>query len=93
VDRPGAYRAVDPSTGVVPVLVTGRLDHREPADLPLAVAVDGRIRAVMRSYRAGGQTRFSAIVPEASLPAGSHTLDVLAVQRGDELRPVAHIGR
>jgi hypothetical protein len=47
----------------------------------------------MRSYRAGGQTRFSAIVPEASLPAGSHTLDVLAVQRGDELRPLAHTGR
>jgi len=93
VDRAGAYRAVDPSSGVVPVLVTGRLDHREPAGLPLAVAVDGRIRAVMRSYRAGGQTRFSAIVPEASLPAGSHTLDVLAVQRGDEMRPLAHTGR
>ena len=92
VDRAGAYGAVDPSTGVVPVLVTGRLESREPAGLPLAVAVDGRIRAVTRSYRAGGETRFSAIVPAASLPAGAHTVDVLAVQRGDELRPLAHTG-
>ena len=90
---PRAYGAVDPSTGVVPVLVTGRLDSREPAGLPLAVAVDGRIRAVTRSFRAGGRTRFSAIVPAASLPAGSHAVDILAVERGDELRPLAHTGR
>ncbi len=88
-----ALRRVDPWTGVVPAFVTGRPAHREPAGLPLAVAIDGRIRAVTRSYRAGGQTRFSAIVPHSSLPAGSTRSMFLAVQRGNGLRPLAHTGR
>ena len=93
VDRAEAYRRVDPATGVVPALVSGRLNPREPAGLPLAVAIDGRIRATATSWRQAGQTRFSAIVPPSSLPAGAHAVEVLAVGRGDRLRPLAGTGR
>jgi sulfatase-like protein len=93
VDRAGAYRRVDPATGVVPAFVTGRLHPREPDRLPLAVAIDGRIRATTTSWRQAGQTRFSAIVPPSSLPAGAHAVAVFAVGPGDRLRPVARTGR
>jgi hypothetical protein len=90
VDRASSYQRVDPSTGVVPAFVTGRLDGRQRAGLTVAVAVDGRIRATTRSYRQGGRLRYAALVPESALPAGAHTIDVYAVGRGDTLRPLAH---
>ncbi len=93
VDRAGAYRRVDPATGVVPAFVTGRLHPREPDRLALAIAIDGRIRATTLSWRQAGQTRFSAIVPASALPAGAHAVEVFAVGRGDRLRPVAQTGR
>jgi hypothetical protein len=89
VDRSDAYRRVDPRSGVVPALATGRLSPREPAGLTLAIAVDGRIRATTRSYRQAGTTRFAAMLPERALTAGSHRVDVFAVGARDALRPVA----
>jgi hypothetical protein len=89
VDRAPAYQRVDPATGVVPVLVTGRLAGREPAGLTIALAVDGRIRATTRSYRQDGRTRFAALVPPGALPAGAHAVAVYAVGARDALRQVA----
>ena len=93
VDRAGAYRRVAPATGVIPAFVTGRLHPREPDRLALAVAIDGRIRATAASWRQAGQTRFTAIVPPSSLPAGAHAVEVFAIGPGDRLRPVAATGR
>ena len=90
VERASAYQRVDPSTGVVPAFVTGRLDGRQRAGLTVAVAVDGRIRATTRSYRQDGRLRYAALVPQSALPAGAHTIDVYAVGPGDTLRPLAH---
>jgi Sulfatase len=89
VDRSASYRRVDPRSGVVPALATGRLASREPGGLVLAIAVDGRIRATARSYRQAGTTRFAAMLPERALSAGAHHVEVFAVGRGDALRPVA----
>ena len=75
----------------MPAYVTGRLPAREPAGQPLAVAVDGRIRAVAQSWRQAGQARFSAIVPPSALTAGGHTVEVFAVGRGDRLRLLARL--
>jgi hypothetical protein len=93
IDRAAAYRSVRPRTGVVPAFVTGRLPPREPAGLPLAVAIDGRIRAVAQSWRQGGQTRFSAIVPPSALTAGEHAVEVFAVGPGDRLALLARLPR
>jgi len=89
VDRSASYRRVDPRSGVVPALATGRLASREPGGLVLAIAVDGRIRATTRSYRQAGTTRFAAMLPERALPAGAHHVEVFVVDGGDALRPVA----
>jgi hypothetical protein len=92
VDHAEAYRSVDPRSGVIPAVVAGRVGPGDPAGLPLAIAIDERIRAVTWSYREDGQTRFSAVVPAASLPAGSHTVEVLGVGRRDALRSIARAG-
>jgi sulfatase-like protein len=89
LDRAPLYRNVDPGTGVVPAFVTGRLDAGDRAGLTVAIAVDGRIRATTRSYRQGGRLRFGALVPQSSLPAGAHTVDVYAAGPGGTLRPLA----
>jgi hypothetical protein len=91
IDRAAAYRKVQPRTGVVPAFVTGRLPSDEPAGRPLAVAIDGRVRAVAQSWRQAGQTRFSAIVPPSALTAGEHAVDVFAVGPSDRLTLLARL--
>src|SRR5262249_24042642 len=50
--------AVDPSLGVLPTYVTGTLTGRHPAQQELAVAVNGTVGAVTRSYSELGETKF-----------------------------------
>jgi hypothetical protein len=79
---------VDPSERIVPTRVTGRLLGSPPGAVrDLAVAVNGRIRAVGRSFRLRGRRweYFSLIVPESSLRAGRNSLELLEVRRGGRL--------
>jgi sulfatase-like protein len=76
----GDRMRVDPETGTVPARITGRLSGEAAAPgLDLAVAVDGRVEAVTRSYVFQGDTALSALVPEASLTAGVHEVEVFQV--------------
>jgi hypothetical protein len=64
---------VEPSNRILPTRVTGRLSGGRPGRLrDLAVAVNGRIAAVGRSFRLEGQSTefFSMIVPESALRRG-----------------------
>ncbi|MCP5117786.1 MAG: hypothetical protein GY953_43765 [bacterium] len=66
---------------MTPALVTGRLNSsNEEAHHYLAVAVNGIIRAVTRSYQEDAATRFSAMVPEASFRAGGNNVEILAIR-------------
>jgi hypothetical protein len=53
----------------------------------LAVAVNGRIRAVGRSFHLGGRRMefFSLLVPESALQRGRNSLEVLEVQPNGRL--------
>ena len=64
---------VEPSNQILPTRITGRLHGGRPGRLrDLAVAVNGRIAAVGRSFRLRGQSTefFSMIVPETALRRG-----------------------
>jgi len=76
--------AVDPSLGVLPSYVTGTLTGRHPAQQDLAVAINGTIEAMTRSYRELGETKFGAMVPETSIHTGANDVSVYAVT-GDAL--------
>nr|MDQ4041286.1 hypothetical protein [Actinomycetota bacterium] len=65
-------------TGVVDGLTGGR---------NLALAVNGRVRAVARTYSFVGDTRFSFMVPEYAFRAGYNDVRVFEVRReGRRLR-------
>jgi hypothetical protein len=72
--------AVDLSLDLLPSYITGTLTDGQPAQQDLAVAVNGKIEAVTRSYTEFGQMRFGALVPERSLHAGANDVSVYAVK-------------
>jgi Sulfatase len=74
---------VDPRGPVVPTRVVGQINGSAPGDVrDLAVAVNGRIRAVGRSFRLRGRPfeRFSLIFPERALRPGDNRLQLLEVR-------------
>jgi hypothetical protein len=86
VDGARGYRAVRPGAALLPAMVAGTV-RGVRADTPLAVAIDGRIRATTRVFPArGGRGQFSTLVPAAALAPGAHEVEVYAVAPGDRLR-------
>jgi hypothetical protein len=79
VNEPAAFAHVDARSGVLPVYVTGYFDAAGDAGIPLAIAVNGRIRATARSYWVGEMARFSALISPGSLRRGRNLVEVFAV--------------
>jgi hypothetical protein len=92
IDASAAFGRVTRASGVLPVYVTGQLRPGGPDPQSLAVAVNGRVRAVGRSYVAGARRRFSMLLPPSSLRRGVNTVDLIAVQRDGQLVRLAHVG-
>jgi hypothetical protein len=79
---------VEPSAEILPTRVTGRLPGTPRGTTrDLAVAVNGRIRAVGRSFHLRGRQMefFSLLVPETALRPGRNRLEVLEVRPGGSL--------
>ena len=82
---------VSPGDSLFPTRVTGPLrgvpfgEHRD-----VAVAVNGRIRAVGRSFDLWwkGREYFSLMVPETSLRAGRNRIGIFEVRAGRTLVPL-----
>lgn len=77
IDSPTLFRNVRPRSELVPAAITGGLSG--PGATPgrdVAVAVNGRIEAVGRSFVLGGKVWFSVTVPESSLRPGANSVDV-----------------
>jgi len=84
----GLLADVEPTTQILPTRVTGRLPGTPPGAMrDLAVAVNGRIRAVGRSFHLRGQRMefFSLIVPESALRRGRNSVEVLEVRADGSL--------
>jgi hypothetical protein len=88
-------RHVTPSDELLPTRVTGTLGRGRPGVLrDLAVAVNGRIRAVGRSFRLRFKPHeyFSLVVPENSLRPGSNVVEVLEVEPQGQLVRLGRAG-
>ena len=75
---------VDPRGRIVPTRLVGRIEGSQPGAVrDLAVAVNGRVWAVGRSFRLRGRPRelFSLIFPERALRRGNNRLQLLEVER------------
>jgi hypothetical protein len=80
-----SFRNVRRASGVVPAQVAGRIEGAEPGrERDIAVAVNGRIVAVGRSFHLRGEDseNYSVMVPEDSMREGRNEVEVLEVTDG-----------
>jgi Sulfatase len=85
VAEPALFADVDRASGVLPTQIAGDLTGGAPgAKRDVAVAVNGTIRAVGRSfYLTGDRTEhFALMVPESSLHDGRNTIELFEVSAG-----------
>ncbi|NQX87481.1 MAG: sulfatase-like hydrolase/transferase [Halioglobus sp.] len=77
IDSPEQFDEIDLSEDFLPVTITGRVQPqpRLKAPFDLAIAVNGVVRAVGKTYLIGHQNEFSIIVPEASFQEGNNTVN------------------
>jgi hypothetical protein len=73
----------DPDSPFAPVRVYGRI-HGAPAGQEVAVAVNGRIVAVTRSFEHDGETLVSAVTPEDAYRPGANSVRVYVVTGSGE---------
>ena len=84
----------DPALPFAPVRVYGRI-HGAPAGDVVAIAVNGRIVAVTRSFGHDGETLVSAVAPERAFRPGANSVRLFVVQGTgdatalDELPPLS----
>jgi hypothetical protein len=77
-----SFAHVRRASGMVPCQIAGRIDGSGPrTERDIAVAVNGRIEAVGRSFHLRGQAveSYSVMVPEESLREGRNRIEVLEV--------------
>lgn len=81
-------QAVDRRSDLLPSYVEGTLTGLNGQDEDLAIAANGQIAAVTRSFQLNGQTKFAAMVPEGTLHDGRNNVSVFVVRSGqlEELR-------
>ncbi len=88
----GAYGQVRRASGVVPAEIVGAVrGGGSDTTRALAVAVNGRIEAVGRSFHLTGDPteRFAVNVPEDALREGTNVVEVFEVTSGGALRLLA----
>jgi hypothetical protein len=85
VDDPASFSAVDLEGPTVPLHVSGRVSDARTHEV--AVALNGRIGAVVGVFREQADRRFSAMMPASLLRQGANEVEVLGVRgRGGALR-------
>ena len=90
----GLYDNVDPVSPFIPARIMGVIMPAKAGEeeIGLAIAVNGTIRALTRSYSTkDGVQKFSAIVPEVSFRKGKNDIEVFVTPKVDERRSFSHI--
>lgn len=92
-DTPSAYSTFTPGATEVPAFVTGRLAGSVTAGEEIAVAVNGRVAAVTRSYSDGDTLRMAAMVPPTAFRKGANDVEALAVSGSGPDARLVSLGR
>ncbi|HJV30429.1 MAG TPA: sulfatase-like hydrolase/transferase, partial [Gaiellaceae bacterium] len=79
IDGATLLDAVDKGSGFVPSFIEGSVEGTS-GTMDLAVALNGRIAAVTKTFDQHGQTRFSALVSEEAFRGGRNAIEVFAVE-------------
>jgi hypothetical protein len=78
IDEPFRFRGIDPSSPACPCQLAGRISGARPGSVSIAVALNGRIVATARGFRAVGAKKleWSAMIPPQSLRRGRNTVEL-----------------
>jgi hypothetical protein len=83
----GLFADVRTSSRFVPARITGTVEGVE-----IALAINGRITALTRTFRDQGKLRFSALVPETSFRKGFNQVELLAIEGTRTTMRLVHLG-
>ena len=92
LDAPSLFESVSPRSSAVPSYVTGRLTGPSAGPMALAIAVNGRVRALTDSYLMDGEYRFGAMVPPASFRKGRNAITAFALDTDGSGARLAALG-
>jgi hypothetical protein len=90
VRSPELYESVDTTGDTIPVRIAGILYGDVDGGEILAVAVNGTIGAVTRSYEDEEQVSFLAMVPPGLFVDGANQIEIIEVTGDGVLRHIAH---
>jgi hypothetical protein len=80
ISKPTDLRAIDPASGMVPALVTGKLVGSATGRAPaIAVAVNGTIGGVSEVFRNREVPSFAAMVPDFLFRQGGNRIELFEV--------------
>jgi hypothetical protein len=75
-------RSLPAAADVVPAQVMGSISGPGAApNRPLAIAINGRIGAVSRTYRDGSEVRYSAMAPESAFHTGRNEVELFWITK------------
>ena len=77
-----SFENLDPDASYLPARIVGALGPATDSEHDLAVAVNGRIRAVTRSHDSPAGAMFAAMVPEDSFQRGFNRVEVFEILDG-----------
>jgi Sulfatase len=80
----------DPASPFAPVRVYGRIDGAPPGE-DVAIAVNGRVVAVTRSFEHDGETLVTAVTPEEAYRAGENSVRLYLVEGTGENMVLAEL--
>jgi hypothetical protein len=84
IDGATLLDAVDKGSGFIPSFIEGAIKGAS-GTTDLAVALNGRIAAVTRTFDQHGRTRFSAMVPEDAFRNGRNTVELFVIDASGRL--------
>ena len=83
LDGQELLEVIDRRTDLLPTWISGHLTGPHGEDEELAIAVNGRVAAMTRTFQSLGETKFGAMVPEQALRNGRNDVAVLLVRHED----------
>jgi hypothetical protein len=93
LDDATSFDRVRFASGLVPVSIAGSIDDNAVTPgTALAIAVNGRVRAMTRSFAHDGRRGFAAMVPQTSFHEGPNAVDVYSVTRSGGVFRLSALG-
>lgn len=92
LDNDEDYESVDPTADLIPAYIHGTVDRStDDAPVRIAIAVNGTIQAITRSFVLVDVVQFQAMIPPDSFTPGPNEIQLISIDGTDEAMTFSHI--